>query len=544
MHLLELVETSRRVSETRSRVEKVALLAEALGRMSSAEIGVGISFLSGNLPGGRVGIGYATLRSLETSSGSAAGTAGGAGTATLTPPSGPWAPPRTGGPELELADVAHALAAISDTSGPGTAARRASVLAELFARGSVAERGFLARLLAGELRHGALEGVLSEALARTFSVTGADVRRATMLTGELAEVARALAERGAAALPSFEPTLFRPLQPMLADTAADLGSALGQLGRGGGGEAGFEYKLDGARVQVHKDGDRVEVYSRQQNPVTVAVPELVERVRRLPARQLILDGEAVGRGGDGRPVPFQLTMRRFGRRLNVEALRAELPLDVGFFDVLRLDGQTLLDHPACERWAALEDATRTDPGMRIPRLVTARVDEAEAFVARALSEGHEGAMIKSLDAGYAAGRRGQEWLKLKAARTLDLVVLAAEWGSGRRRGWLSNLHLGARDPVAGGFVMLGKTFKGMTDEILRWQTDALLARELGRDGHAVFVRPELVVEVAFNDVQQSPQYPGGVALRFARLKRYRSDKVAEDANTISEVRALLPVGMA
>jgi DNA ligase-1 len=539
MHLLDLVDTSRRVGETRSRIEKVALLSEALARMSSAEIGVGISFLSGNLPGGRVGVGYATLRALETSSGSAAVTAA-AGVAPLTPPSGPWALSHPGGPRLGLEDVARGLAAISETSGPGSAARRASVLAELFARATVAERGFLARLLAGELRHGALEGVLSDALARTFSVTGADVRRATMLTGELGEVARALAERGTAALLSFELTLFRPLQPMLADTAADLGSALVQLGHGGQDGAAFEYKLDGARVQVHKDGDRVEVYSRQQNPVTVAVPELVERVRSLPARQLILDGEAVGRGRDGRPVPFQITMRRFGRRLNVDALRAEVPLDVGLFDVLRLDGQTLLDRPAAERWAALEDATRTDPAVRIPRLVTARVDEAEAFVARALCEGHEGAMIKSLEAGYAAGRRGQEWLKLKAARTLDLVVLAAEWGSGRRRGWLSNLHLGARDPVAGGFVMLGKTFKGMTDEILRWQTDALLVRELGRDGHAVFVRPELVVEVAFNDVQQSPQYPGGVALRFARLKRYRTDKVAEDANTISEVRALLP----
>jgi DNA ligase-1 len=542
MHLLELVETSRRVSETRSRLEKVALLAESLGRMSSAEIGAGISFLSGNLPRGRVGVGYATLRALETASGSAAApTPGGP---TLTPPSGTRAIFRDGEPELTLEDVARGLEAVAEPSGAGAAARRASVLAELFARATVAERGFLARLLAGELRHGALEGLLSDALARTFSVTAADVRRATMLTGELGEVAQALAERGPSALLSFELTLFRPLQPMLADAAVDLGSALEQLGHGGEGAAGFEYKLDGARVQVHKDGDRVEVYSRQQNPVTVAVPELVERVRRLPARQLVLDGEVVGRGGDGRPVPFQITMRRFGRRLNVDALRAQVPLDVGFFDILRLDGQTLLDHPASERWTALEDATRTDPGARIPRLVTARVDEAEAFVARALREGHEGAMIKSLSAGYAAGRRGQEWLKLKAARTLDLVVLAAEWGSGRRRGWLSNLHLGARDPVAGGFVMLGKTFKGMTDEILRWQTDALLARELGRDGHAVFVRPELVVEVAFNDVQQSPQYPGGVALRFARLKRYRVDKVAQDTNTISEVRALLPAGMA
>lgn len=528
MRLSELVETSRRVGETRSRLEKVALLGETLARMSSAEIGVGISFLAGNLPEGRVGIGYATLRALEVASSGAA-----------TEPDRSAAATR--GQELELSDVAVGLKAIAEATGPGSAAQRATLLAEVFGRATAAEHAFLARLLAGELRQGALEGVLSDALARAFSVTGAEVRRATMLAGDLADVACALAGGGGAAvLRTFELTLFRPLQPMLADTAASVAAALAHMKAA----AGFEYKLDGARVQIHKDGDRVEIYSRQLNPVTVAAPELVERVRSLPARQLIVDGEAIGRGADGRPVPFQVTMRRFGRRLDIAAGRAQLPLDVRLFDVLRLDGETLLDRPAAERWAALEDATRSDPGVRISRLVTARAEEAEAFLAEALAAGHEGVMIKSLGAAYRAGRRGQEWLKLKTARTLDLVVLAAEWGSGRRRGWLSNLHLGARDPVAGGFVMLGKTFKGMTDEVLRWQTEALLAREIGRDGHAVFVRPELVVEIAFNDVQQSPHYPGGVALRFARLKCYRSDKVAGDASTISEVRALLPAGMA
>jgi DNA ligase-1 len=321
---------------------------------------------------------------------------------------------------------------------------------------------------------------------------------------------------------------------MLADTAADVEAALERLG-----EAGFEYKLDGARVQIHKDGDRVEVYSRALNRVTPAVPEIVERVRALPARRLVIDGETIALRPDGRPLPFQVTMRRFGRRLDVDRLRAELPLAVFFFDLLRVDDDTLIDRPLAQRWQALADATAA---ALVPRLVTSKPEEADAFAARAQADGHEGVMAKGLASIYSAGRRGGEWLKLKPAHTLDLVILAAEWGSGRRRGWLSNLHLGARDPAAGGFVMLGKTFKGLTDETLRWQTDALLAREIGREGHIVHVRPELVAEVAFNDVQVSPHYPGGVALRFARLKRYRTDKPPAEADTIDRVRSLLPGG--
>jgi DNA ligase-1 len=297
--------------------------------------------------------------------------------------------------------------------------------------------------------------------------------------------------------------------------------------------------MDGARVQVHKDGDRVEVYSRLMNVVTAAVPEIVERVRALPARRLVLDGEAIALQPDRRPHPFQVTMRRFGRRLDVASLRQDLPLEVYLFDVLRIDDDTLIDRPLSERWQALEGATAGQA--LVPRLVTARAEEADAFVARALADGHEGAMAKGLTSAYAAGRRGKDWLKLKSAHTLDLVVLAVEWGSGRRQGFLSNLHLGARDPQSGGFVMLGKTFKGMTDEILRWQTEALQARAIGHDEHTVYVRPELVVEIAFNDVMVSSHYPGGVALRFARLKAYRPDKRAAEADTIDQVRALLPV---
>jgi DNA ligase-1 len=318
---------------------------------------------------------------------------------------------------------------------------------------------------------------------------------------------------------------------MLASPAEDVAEALGELG-----EAALEWKLDGGRIQVHKAGGDVRVFTRRLNDVTAALPEIVEAVRALPARELILDGEALALHPDGRPRPFQVTMQRFGRRLDVEALRAELPLRPFFFDCLYADGGSLLDRPGAERFAAL--AERAPSALVVPRLVTSDVASAEAFLRDALARGHEGAMAKSLGAPYAAGARGREWLKLKPAHTLDLVVLAAEWGHGRRRGWLSNLHLGARDAASGGFVMVGKTFKGLTDELLAWQTRRLLELEVARDAWTVRVRPEVVVEVAVGGVQASPQYPGGVALRFARVKRYRPDKRPEDADTLAALAAL------
>ena len=511
MRLGELVAASGRVAGTSSRLEKIAHLAEVIRRLPAHEVAVGVSYLTGDIPQGRIGVGYATVQALQGAGG--------------TPPAAE--------PSLEIAEVDATFGALKDAAGAGVAGRRAAALGTLLARATADEQAFLVRLMIGELRQGALEGVLVDAVARAFEVPVSQVRRATMLAGGLSPVAASLAREGVAGLSAFELALFRPLQPMLADTAEDVPAALARLG-----EAAFEYKLDGARVQVHKDGDRVEVYSRLLNAVTPAVPEIVERVRALPAARLILDGEALVRGPDGRPLSFQTTMRRFGRRLDVEALRSSLPLDVSFFDVLRIDDQVLLDTPLTERWAALQ--TVAGAANTVARLVTADDAAAGAFLAGALAAGYEGLVAKNLTAGYVAGRRGQDWLKLKAAHTFDLVVLAAEWGSGRRRGWLSNLHLGARDPDKGGFVMLGKTFKGMTDDILRWQTEALQARALGNDGAAVYVRPELVVEIAINDVQRSPHYPGGVALRFARLKRYRPDKRPEQASTIAEVRALLP----
>jgi DNA ligase-1 len=351
-----------------------------------------------------------------------------------------------------------------------------------------------------------------------------------MFSGDLGATARIALAEGRAGLARFGIELQRPVQPMLAQPAEDIAEAMAQLGT-----AALEWKVDGARVQVHKAGEVVKVYTRNLNDVTDSVPEIVEALQALPARELILDGEAVALQPDGAPQPFQVTMRRFGRKLDVARMRNELPLAVYFFDCLLHDGTPLIDRPARERFDAL--AAALPAPLVVPRLVTADVAAAEDFYADTLARGHEGVMAKALDAPYEAGSRGASWLKVKRAHTLDLVVLAAEWGHGRRSGWLSNLHLGARDP-AGGWVMLGKTFKGMTDALLEWQTRELLARETQRERHVVHVRPELVVEIAFNDLQESPQYPGGLALRFARVKGYRPDKRAEEADTIATVRSL------
>ena len=507
--LRDLVDVSRKVGATRARNAKIDLLAGALRAMAPDEVRPGVAYLSGSTALGPLGVGWATLSRI----------------AEEAPPAGE--------PRLEVRDVARALGEVAGASGAGSAAARKGTLGRLWGAATGDERDFLARLLGGELRQGALEGVMVEAIARATSVDAARVRRALMVSGDLAAVAAAALERGADGLAGFAVELFRPLLPMLAHPADDTDDALERLG-----EAAFEYKLDGARVQLHRRGDDVRVYSRGLNDVTGSVPELVAAARALPGRELILDGEAIALRPDGRPQPFQVTMRRFGRKLDVAAMQAELPLRSWFFDCLWLDGDSLLERTTRERIAALDAAL---PGeLVIPRLVTADAAAAAALFERAIAEGHEGLMAKGLDAGYDAGARGQSWLKLKRAKTFDLVVLAVEQGSGRRRGWLSNLHLGARDPAGGGFVMVGKTFKGMTDEMLAWQTQKLGELEVARDGHVVHVRPELVVEIALSDVQESPHYPGGIALRFARVKRYRTDKAATDADTIDALRALLP----
>ena len=509
MLLADLVATSAAVASARGRLEKIDRLADLLRRLAPDEVDTAIAYLSGEVRQGRIGVGFAAIREAR---------------------------PQSAAPEatLRLADVDAALDRLARIRGPGSAAERVRLLRELLSHATADEQQFLVRLLFGELRQGALKGILLEAVARASGVSAVSIRRSVMMAGDLAPVAHAALIEGVSGLEKFSVTLFQPLQPMLAQPAADLDDALGQLADG----VNLECKVDGARIQVHKAGDVVTVYSRTLRDVTRAVPEVVESVRQLPAREAVLDGEVIALRADGTPHPFQVTMQRFGRKLDVDRLRTELPLTPFFFDLIYLNGTPLIDDPQERRFAALNDIAASRV---IPSRVRPTRAEAEQFLDEMLRRGHEGVMAKAPGAGYVAGRRGGSWLKIKAARTLDLVVLAAEWGHGRRTGWLSNLHLGAREPVHGGFVMLGKTFKGLTDEMLAWQTERLLSLELARDDYTVYVRPELVVEVAFNDVQASPHYPGGLALRFARVKAYRPDKPAAEADTIETVRLFGPV---
>jgi DNA ligase-1 len=509
MKLHQLVETSTAVAATSGRLEKIAKLAALLRQLAPDEVSIAIGFLTGWPRQGKLGVGWATISSALAHRAAAEAT-------------------------LELKDVDRVFDHLCAVKGKNSAAERGRIIAELFSRARADEQQFLSALMIGEVRQGALEGVLLDAIAKAASVPADRLRRAVMMAGDLGTVGAAvLGPDGEAALATYQLELFRPVQPMLADSATTVHEALSD-----GFAAAIEWKLDGARIQVHARDSRIAVYTRNLNDVTERLPEVVEAVRALPARELILDGEVIALHSDGRPHSFQTTMRRFGRRLDIESLRVELPLTPFFFDILHHDGRTVIDEPLSERLRELDDAIPSS--LRVPRMISADPDEAARFQADALARGHEGVMVKSLAAPYAAGRRGSAWLKVKTARTLDLVVLAVEWGSGRRKGWLSNLHLGARDPENGGFVMLGKTFKGMTDELLEWQTKELLARETHRDGHVVYVRPELVVEIAFNDVQFSPHYPGGLALRFARVKGYRPDKNVSEADTIDAVRAFLP----
>ena len=505
--LADLVSTSQRVGAASARRTKVRELSAFLKALPPEEIETAVHYLSGEISQGRIGITYKALQA-------AAGT---------------LAADQEG---LPIAEVDRALDAIAAIGGAGSAARRAAALRELFSRATTAEQGFLVRLIAGELRQGALAGVMLEAIASAAEVPVAPVRRAAMYSASLGAVARAVLLEGVPSLERFQLEMFKPASPMLAQTAADVGKALKELG----GEAAFEWKMDGARIQVHKVADEVRIYTRSLNEVTDALPEIVDTVRAFGAATLVLDGEAIAFDSAGRPHPFQVTMRRFGRRLNVESTRADLPIQAFFFDCLRIEGRSIVDLPTRERVQVLAD---TVPAvLRVPRLITSSDSEASAFYDAAIAAGHEGLMAKSLDAPYEAGNRGASWLKIKRAHTLDLIVLAAEWGHGRRTGKLSNLHLGALDPATGNYIMLGKTFKGLTDAMLEWQTKELLARETRRDQWTVYVRPELVVEIAFSDLQASSRYPGGLALRLARVKRYRDDKSAQDADTMESVRKI------
>jgi DNA ligase-1 len=509
--LADLVDTSRAVGATPARRAKVDLLAGALRRLDPPEVPAGVAFLSGELRQRQIGVGWATLRD---------------------------APPGADGrSDLTVAELDAAFERIGACAGPGSQAERRRLLGEVMARAGEHEREFLLRLLSGDLRQGALAGVMTDAVARAAAVPLAAVRRALMLRGDLGAVAAVALTDGQAGLAELRLRVGRPLQPMLARPAADITAALAKVH-----PAAVEWKLDGARIQVHRDRSDVAVFTRTLDDVTARVPEVVEAALALDVATAVLDGEAIALKPDGRPHPFQVTGSRFGSRRAVEELRKTVPLTPALFDVLHADGEDLLDRPGAERIAVLDRIAPAE--LRVPRTVAEDADAAAAVLAAAVAKGHEGVMVKALDAPYEAGRRGAGWLKVKPTHTLDLVVLAAEWGHGRRRGWLSNLHLGARD-AAGGFVMLGKTFKGLTDAMLAWQTERLLELEVARDAHVVHVRPELVVEVAFDGVQTSPRYPGGMALRFARVKRHRPDKTAAEADTVETVRAIhLPDGPA
>ena len=507
MLLRDVVETSGVVAATRSRRAKVAAIAERLSAAEVDELPVVSAYLGGTVLQRRTGVGWRGVSA---------------------------APEPAADPTLTVLDVHATLDRLAALSGPGSQEARASGVRELFGRATVDEQRWLRGVLTGNVRQGALGALVQEAIAAASGVRLTVVRRAAMLAGGTVPIVVPAMTQGDDALAAIGLEVGRPVLPMLASSAPDVPAA---MEKAGGGEVAVDVKLDGIRIQVHRRGDDVQVATRSLDDITARLPEVVAIARSLPAREFVLDGEALALGDDGRPRPFQETASRTAQSAGV----AVTPY---FFDVLHVDGHDLLDAPGSERLAALDALVPEQH--RVPRLVTDSADAAEQFAQAALAQGHEGVVVKSLSVPYAAGRRGSGWVKVKPVHTLDLVVLAVEWGSGRREGWLSNIHLGARDPSAndgsGGFVMLGKTFKGMTDEMLAWQTrrftDLAVSPETMHDGYVVPLRPEQVVEIAFDGLQRSTRYPGGLALRFARVVRYRDDKGPDEADTIETVRAV------
>ena len=506
MLLADVAAASQAVAATRSRLAKVAVLADLIRRLEPDEVPLAVGYLMAAPRQGRIGVGWSTLRAIDPE------------------------PAERG--SITVTELDAVLDAVAATTGTGSGVRRTAILGDLMARATVDEQQLIRSVLMGELRQGALDGVLVEAVAVAADVPGDLARRAYMLTGDLGRTAALALAGGAEALGAIRLEVLRPVRPMLASTATSVAEGLAATGR-----ASVEHKLDGARIQVHRDGDEIRIFTRNLADVTRRLAEVVEVVRGFPARSFVLDGESLALDADARPRAFQATMSRFG----ADAPR-EQALQPYFFDVLEVDGVDLLDRPLADRLAELE---RIAGAYRIPGTVTDDPEVGEQVLADSLAAGHEGVMIKGITSTYAAGRRGSSWQKVKPVRTLDLVVLAAEWGHGRRTGWLSNLHLGARDPDGtygepGAFVMVGKTFKGLTDALLTWQTEAFQRIEERQSAGTVWVRPEIVVEIALDGVQASPRYPGGVALRFARVVRYRDDKEPAEADTIESVRAMLP----
>ncbi|MEX2553510.1 MAG: ATP-dependent DNA ligase [Actinomycetota bacterium] len=493
-----VVAASREISATSSRSRKIALLAELLRTLDPDEIAVAVGFLSGGPRQGRIGVGWSTAYGVERAAASKA--------------------------SLTVGDIDHAITVIQAATGGGSVGARREVLGELFGRATAPESDFIRRMFTGELRQGSLAGLMLDAIAQAAAVPASTVRRAWMLSGDLPGTAAIALTMGEAGLLEVGFEIFRPVMPMLASTAGGVEDALAGFAR-----ASVEWKLDGIRIQIHRQKDDVRIYTRGLNEITAALPGIVDVVRRLPVDQVVLDGEALWMN-EGGPAAFQETVAQIDAGAPPEGVVTFL------FDLLHIDGDDLLDTPLEERSARLEAIA---PHLKVPAVITSDSEVAQAVLDEALAAGHEGVVVKDVASHYAAGRRGKAWRKVKPVATFDLVVLGAEWGHGRRQGWLSNLHLGARDPNADQFVMVGKCFKGLTDDLLRWQTKAFLELERDRRGITVFVRPELVVEVALDGVQSSTRYPGGIALRFARIKRYRPDKSADDADTVDDLRDLL-----
>jgi DNA ligase 1 len=498
--LADVVTASRKVTDTSSRSQKVAILAELLARLDPSELAVAVGFLAGVPRQGRIGIGYSAIYGIEVA-------------------------PATR-PSVTIGELDRAIAELAETRGAGSAAKRQEILGELLARATAPEADFVKRLFTGGLRQGALAGLMVDAIAKAAAVSGEVARRALMLSGDLTRTAEIALTRGEQGLREVGFEIFRPIFPMLASTAASVPDAVGSFDR-----SSVEWKLDGIRIQVHRRGDEVRIYTRNLNEITPNLPGIVTAVRRLPVTQAVLDGEALWMAEHG-PAAFQDSVSQIDSEAPPEGIVTFL------FDILHLDGDDLLDAALEERSARLDSIA---PRLKVPSVITSDPETAERVLEQALRAGHEGVVVKDASSLYSAGRRGKAWRKVKPVRTYDLVVLGAEWGHGRRQGWLSNLHLGARDSQTGEFLMVGKCFKGLTDELLEWQTRELLARETGRRGIAVLVRPELVVEIALDGVQSSSRYPGGLALRFARVKRYRPDKTADQGDTIDALRSLLAV---
>jgi DNA ligase 1 len=496
--LADVVTASRHVTGTSSRSQKVAILAELLGRLEPDEVALAVGFLTGVPRQGRVGVGYSTIYGIERAPADEA--------------------------SLTVGELDRTISEVQAMTGSGSGTKRKQILAELLGRATEQEADFVKRLFTGDLRQGALAGLMADAVAKAAGVPGEIARRALMLSGDLPRTAEIAMTSGEEGLRDVGFEIFRPILPMLASTAAGVAEAVAGFER-----SSVEWKLDGIRIQIHSRGDEVRIYTRNLNEITHALPGIVEAVRRLPVRQAVFDGEALWMDVHG-PAPFQDTVSQIDSAAPPEGVVTFL------FDLLHMDGDDLLDTPLEERAARLEAVA---PGLRIPSTITSDPEAAKRVLEDALGAGHEGVVVKDAASRYSAGRRGKAWRKVKPVLTYDLVVLGAEWGHGRRQGWLSNLHLGAREPRTGEFLMVGKCFKGLTDELLEWQTKELLERETGRSGIAVLVRPELVVEIALDGVQSSTRYPGGVALRFARVKRYRPDKRPEEADAIDDLRALL-----